>query len=321
MRGGMEQYSHGLYRAWSAREDVRLLANPRGNGALVPFFLRVLSELTAQSNRFDLIHFGDGVFAPFIPLVRARSRARISITIHGLDITFARYGFQAVFPRLVATADKVVCVSTHTREAALERGVPASKIVVIPNGLDLAELPKNTTHTRQSMEQQRGFVLDRDVLFSVGRLVERKGHAWFVREYMPRLTNRFMYVIAGTGPDREAIERSVRELGLEESVRLIGAIDDQEKAFWLETSKGYVMPNIPIPNDPEGFGISVLEAVAFGLSVFTTGIEGIADQMHYCQPLDELLIEPLPQRSAEETTQLRDSFDWSSVVDAYVTRV
>ncbi len=317
----MEQYSHGLFDAWSKREDVTLLANPDGNRALPRFFLRAASELAKKAGGFDLIHLGDGVLSALIPLIRARSRARISITLHGLDVTYARYGFQRVFPPMIARADRIVCVSSHTRDAALARGVPENKIVVIPNGLSVATLPRNEAYTRQSIEAKHGFALDRDVILSVGRLVKRKGHAWFVREYMPRLAQRFRFVLAGTGPEREAVERSAGELGLGGSVHLLGAIDEQEKAFWLERARAYVMPNIQVPNDPEGFGISVLEAVAQGLPVFTTGIEGIADQMRYCYPLDRLLEAPLPRPSAKETSELRAQIDWSGVVDAYVRNV
>ena len=78
-------------------------------------------------------------------------------------------------------------------------------------------------------------------------------------------------------------------------MRLLGAIDEHEKAFWLGLARGYVMPKIEVPNDSEGFCISVLEAIAFGLPVFTTGIEGIADQMRYCHSLERLLEDPLPR--------------------------
>jgi phosphatidylinositol alpha-1,6-mannosyltransferase len=318
IRGGMEQYSQGLFNAWSKREDVTLLANPLGNRALPGFLLRAAGQLTRAAARFDLIHLGDGVLSVLIPLIRARSQARVSITLHGLDVTYARYGFQRVFPTMIARADRIVCVSSHTRDAAVARGVPNDRIIVIPNGLSVAALPRNEAYTRQSVTAKYGFGLEREVLLSVGRLVRRKGHAWFVREYMPRLAHRFRFVVAGTGPERNAVQRAADELSLGGSVHLLGEIDEQEKAFWLEHARAYVMPNIRVPNDPEGFGISVLEAVAQGLPVFTTGIEGIADQMRYCYSLDRLLDEPLPRPSAAETAALRREIDWSGVVNGYV---
>jgi phosphatidylinositol alpha-1,6-mannosyltransferase len=321
VRGGMEQYSYDLYRSWSEREDVTLLSNPEGNAALPRFFVRAVSKVLSEAAAFDLVHLGDGVLAPLIPFVRARSKARIGITIHGLDITYGHYGYQTLFPALVARADRVVCVSSYTRDACVERGVPASKTLVIPNGIDLSRLPVNRTHTRASLSAKYGFELGPNLLFSVGRLVKRKGHSMFVREYMPRLKSRFVYAIAGDGPDRAAIESVVSELGLYDHVRLLGGIDEEEKAFLLGYAKGYVMPNVRVPNDPEGFGISVLEAVAHRLPVFTTGIEGIADQKRYCYPLERLLDEPYPERSGEEWDAIRASIDWKRVIDAYVRDV
>ena len=64
VRGGMEQYSQGLFDAWSRREDVTLLANPAGNRALPAFFARAAAVLARGADRFDLIYLGDGVLAP-----------------------------------------------------------------------------------------------------------------------------------------------------------------------------------------------------------------------------------------------------------------
>lgn len=321
VRGGMEQYSQGLFNAWASREDVTLLANPLGNKALHRFFLTALAQVLAIGAHFDLIYLGDGVLAALIPVIRARTRARIGITVHGLDITYNRYGFRHVFPRLVARADKVVCVSTYTQRVVTGLGIPASKVIVIPNGIDVRRLPRNEAHTKVSIETKYGMRLGGDVLVSVGRLVKRKGHEWFVREYMPRLPEKYQYVIAGDGPERSAIQAATQALNLAERVRVVGPIEEGEKAFWLQYARGCVMPNVPVANDPEGFGISVLEAIAYGVPVFTTGIEGIADQMQYCHPLDRLFCEPLPRPGAEETAGLRDRIDWSRVVDHYIANV
>jgi glycosyltransferase involved in cell wall biosynthesis len=314
----MEQYSHDLYRAWSEREDVTLLANPGGNAELGRFMLRAAGTLLTSAADFDFVHLADGVLSAFIPLIRARSRARIGITVHGLDITYDRYGFQAFVPRLVGSADRVVCVSSYTKQACTSRGIQSERITVIPNALNLADLPKNDSYDETSIQAKHGPTLDRPVLFSVGRLVKRKGHAWFVREYMPALRDRYTFVIAGTGPEAEEITALARKLGLSESVRLIGSIDDAEKAFWLDRCRATVMPNIRVPHDPEGFGISVLESIAFRRPVFTTGIEGIADQMSYCYPLARLLESELPARTDAEWESLRATIDWRRVVDGYV---
>lgn len=318
VRGGMERYSSELFRAWAEREDVTLVANPAGNSALPAFLARCAALLARHAQEFDQIHLADALLSALIPLVRARSRARISVTVHGLDITFRQYGYQFVVPRLVASADRVVCVSTHTARACAERGISPDRTVVIPNGIDLASLARNDRYTPPQIAKKYRFALDRPILFSVGRLVKRKGHAWFVRHQLPALRSRFLFVIAGEGPEKSAIERAATEVGAASDVRLLGAIDDEERAFWLDTAYAYLMPNISVPNDPEGFGISCLEAVAHRLPVCTTGIEGLADQMRYCYPLEELLKPELPKRTPAEWKELRATIDWKHVVEAYL---
>jgi hypothetical protein len=58
--------------------------------------------------------------------------------------------------------------------------------------------------------------------------------------------------------------------------------------------------------------------MAHHLPVFTTGIDGLADQMRYCYPLEELLRSELPERTPAQWDQICATIDWKHVVEAYV---
>jgi glycosyltransferase involved in cell wall biosynthesis len=77
-------------------------------------------------------------------------------------------------------------------------------------------------------------------------------------------------VLIGDGPSREAIERRVRELGLVNSVRMLGRRPDIDKllpAFHL----------FVLASDTEGLSNAILEAQACGLPVVTTRVGGNPD--------------------------------------------
>jgi glycosyltransferase involved in cell wall biosynthesis len=117
----------------------------------------------------------------------------------------------------------------------------------------------------------------RNILVTVGRLVKRKGVQWFVEEVLPRLGPKYLYIIVGTGPEREAIQEAVIRRNLQDQVILAGRQPDRLRNSLLQAGDAFIMPNISIPGDVEGFGIAALEAGACGLPVIAAGIQGIRD--------------------------------------------
>jgi glycosyltransferase involved in cell wall biosynthesis len=115
------------------------------------------------------------------------------------------------------------------------------------------------------------------VLLTNGRLVKRKGAAWFIRSVMPLLPATTLYVLAGAGPEEAAIRSAVKELALEDRVRLLGRVPDRERDVLLHTADLFVQPNIAVTGDVEGFGLAVLEAAICGRPVVAANLEGLKD--------------------------------------------
>jgi glycosyltransferase involved in cell wall biosynthesis len=134
------------------------------------------------------------------------------------------------------------------------------------------ELPRRSSLDADFERQRRGRVL----LITVGRLVRRKGVAWFVRHVLPKLSN-VLYVVVGVGPDREEILRAATETGMQDNVCLVGKVSDERLLELLSVSDVFVMPNIEVPGDVEGFGIVAIEAAAAGVPVVAARLEGIPD--------------------------------------------
>jgi glycosyltransferase involved in cell wall biosynthesis len=227
-----------------------------------------------------LIHLCDGLLAPIGILLKLLAGARVSISIHGLDITYGNLFYQLIIPWCVARLDKVICVSGSTRDECVGRGIPKHKCAVIPNGIRPNEiyLHQPREDNRHELEELLGVSLDdKIVLLTIGRLVERKGVAWFVENVMPHLHPSYHYLIAGDGPQYRHIREVSVKRNVQERVLLLGTVSDEEKKRLFNASDILLMPNITVPHDVEGFGIFAIEAGSCGLPVIASNIQGIKD--------------------------------------------
>jgi glycosyltransferase involved in cell wall biosynthesis len=124
--------------------------------------------------------------------------------------------------------------------------VPEARVVVVPHGVEprhLACYPKKSPSARPS------------ILF-VGRLHFRKGIAPVLEEFVRRRDIDADFVIAGDGPDRGKMEQIGRG---DARVKLLGAIDRDDLESLLLRTRVFALPTFY-----EGFGLSLLEAMASG---------------------------------------------------------
>lgn len=122
---------------------------------------------------------------------------------------------------------------------------------------------------------------DKPVLFSIGRIVERKGFQNVIKS-LSHLIQRYPdleYKIAGDGDYKNALQKLVKELNLESNVTFLGKITEEEKIEHFSTSKIFIMPSYSIKyqNSVEGFGIVYLEANMFGKFVIGSRDGGIPE--------------------------------------------
>ena len=145
-------------------------------------------------------------------------------------------------------------------------------------------------HAAEDLRRQLGIRADQVILLTVGRLVRRKGVTWFVRHVLPHLPSSVTYLVAGEGPMADEVVRLVAELGLGNQVRLLGAVDEDDRERLLLGADMFVQPNIPVSGDMEGFGLVLLEAAMRGTTTVASGIDGIVDAVvdgrtdSWCRP-------------------------------------
>ena len=222
----------------------------------------------ARQRSCDIVLFSSMVTGALAVLIGRHCRIRGIPTVaiaHGRDVTLPGLYQHVLVRRTLRALDAVLPVSRATGQACAQRGMPADRIFVVPNGVNLARFPLGTGS---------GHPLS---LMSVGRLVARKGFAWFVDAVMPLLPADTRYCIAGHGDEAHTIGAAIRRHGLEDRVQLLGRCSDEELVRWYTQADLLVMPNLPVAGDMEGFGVVMLEAGACGTPVIAAALEGIRD--------------------------------------------
>jgi len=157
----------------------------------------------------------------------------------------------------------VVAVSPQV-EIALDRwlGKACPKVRVIENGLDRE--PFSTKCTNTELAHWKG---NRFLVVMVARLVPAKDHDTAL-EVLAHLPDRYCMALVGDGPRRRELEEKVNQRGLAGRLQFLGTRNDIPDI--LGTADCYVHTATE-----EGFGLSVLEAMAAGLPVVSTRAGGL----------------------------------------------
>lgn len=252
----------------------------------VPFFLGStwwrLRRLIRRGE-IDVVLFSSMVTAALaVPLlgVRGRDRVLLAAIVHGLDVTTPFGPYQRFVRRVFDRLDLVLPVSRATGDACIERGLTPDRLRPVRNGVDLSRFPEppHETADRRTVLAPLGAPRAGSlVIASVGRHVRRKGFEWFVREVMPLLPADVHYWIAGEGPETAAIASAIDQTGLAGRVRLLGRMTEGDLLRLLQGADLFVMPNVPVSGDMEGFGVVILEAGLAGLPTVGARLEGVAE--------------------------------------------
>lgn len=113
---------------------------------------------------------------------------------------------------------------------------------------------------------------------AVGRLVEKKGFDVLIRALAQLPEPRPSCRIIGEGPERAALERLVRELGLAASVRFLGALAHPTVRAEMDRGRLFVLPcRIAADGDRDGVPVVLMEALALGKPVISSRVAGIPE--------------------------------------------
>jgi glycosyltransferase involved in cell wall biosynthesis len=206
-------------------------------------------------------------------------RIRIVHTYHGhvLEGYFAGATtrlFIALERMLARSTDRLIAVSPLVRAELLYRygiGSPDT-FGVVPLGLDLDEFAAVDDRARSAARRALGIPDGAAVVTTVGRLTAIKNHRLFldVAERLCQGGGAFVFLIAGDGELRSALERDAAARGLSNAVRFLGWRRD------LATIYG-ATDVFAITSANEGTPVALIESMATGVPGVATDVGGVRD--------------------------------------------
>jgi phosphatidylinositol alpha-1,6-mannosyltransferase len=307
----MERLADDLQRALQPHTQLYLLA--WGGSRIMLFFVLPWFFLRScwllLTKPIDVIQAFDGVISIICVPLKFIFKKPLCVIVHGLDVTYSNGLYRSLSAWSFGHADHIVCVSQATKEQLLKRGVVEEKITVIPLGITDDLYMKNRLTARKGVQKIVPEVTpNQKILLSVGRLVERKGLQWFISKVLPELVKAHpdvLLVVIGKGPMREAVKKEVKIRKLQNHVVLLGEASDATVQTFYNAADIFVMPNIRVAGDMEGFGRVLLEAALCQLPIVASNVDGIADAITSGQ--NGLLV--APKQAAEHLAALKRLLD------------
>jgi glycosyltransferase involved in cell wall biosynthesis len=202
--------------------------------------------------------------------------------------------------------DRFVAISSEIRRGLLSAGVEAARIVDIPNGIDVKKFAPVDAARRAQLRQALGLPADGLLVAYTGRLAFSKG-VMMLAEIWRRLAGEFPQahlVLVGTGfgsidSCEDEVRRAAAEPALHGRITLAGNVGNAQE--YLQCADVFAFPS-----DYEGFGLSLLEAMAVGLPMVSTRVGVVADLAAElaAEPPPALLV--APHDAAAFETHLRE---------------
>lgn len=226
--------------------------------------------------------------------------ARVPIVVCGIRVAEREQNWHLLFDRWTqGLVTHNVCVSQAVAEFSILRGRLASKkISVIPNGVDCERF----VHAQPADLSEFGIPAGSRTILSVGRLHEQKGHDLLINAAAPLLANQpdLHLLIVGEGPARAKLQQQIVEINCAQRVHLAGWRSDVPEIMKACTV-------FALPSRWEGMPNVLLEAMAAGLAVVASDVEGVREVVRdrvtgiivpidsavdFCDGLNSLLDDP-----------------------------
>lgn len=180
--------------------------------------------------------------------------------------------------RCLRDADQVITIAEAMRNDLIELGVDGDKIAVVPNVVDVDRFAPRPPD--EELREQYGFA-DRQVVGYISNLGRREGIDHLVRavSHLRNSGRDVAGLIVGDGPEREALESLVVELGLQDHVVLTGHIPNEQIEAHYSVIDVFVVPRIDDKAARLVTPLKPLEAMAMGRPVVAADLPALHEQV------------------------------------------
>ncbi len=337
--GGAELYFHEIFKRLNQRGyDVTVLAHRVKNlpheeiidgmrtiriGNKFLFNYSAFFYARKHQNEYDLI-IEDLNKVPFFTPLGTKSK-RLHLVMHFFRRSIFR---ETAFPlalyvylmeRAVALfykGENFLAISESTKAEIDDMGIRYSQMSIVEPGIDTEYF-----HPTEAKANP-------PVISYVGRLMKYK-NAQFVIRAMPRLTELIPGIrleIAGSGDYRSELEKLAQELGVQDAVRFLGRISEDEKRNLLSRSSLFINPSFK-----EGWGINNIEANLCGTISLSNNVAGLKDSVidgvtgtlyenddlnGFCEKAAAILHDPVRLQKLEKNARERAlTMSWDAMTD------
>jgi len=213
-----------------------------------------------------------------------------------------------------------VVLSRYLKERAIQHGVPAGNITIIPNGVDTKTFSCKGKRTEK-----------RKNIITASRLTLKNAVDDIIRAFplVKKQIPNAVLTICGTGEDESKLKKLAGELNIFKDVRFVGLVPYKELPKYLCNADVFVRPSLS-----EGFGNSFVEALACGVPIIGTPVGGIPDFLVdrktglFCkvrnpEDLAEKIKLLLKNRKLSQTIvkngqkMVREKYEWSNIAKQF----
>ena len=285
--GGIAQYNRDFFESVVAHPSVdevvivprviarthktlpRKISQIEGAAGSKLRFMRSLAALAKPKSAFGLVICGHVNLLPAAWLAARRCKTPLILMVYGVEVwkpgsMLRRYVLERI--------DGVVAISAFTVKRLREWAVvPGDRISLVPNAIDMTQYRPGPK--REATRKQFGLG-GGPILLTLGRMdaAERAKGFDEVLEILPALLEDFpslTYCAAGDGTDRARLEEKADRLGIRDHTVFTGYVREEDKLDLYRLADLFVMPS-----RMEGFGYVFLEALAAGVPVVASSIDG-----------------------------------------------
>lgn len=221
------------------------------------------------------------------------------VVAHGIEV----WNASPRVLRLLKKANKILAVSQFTKSKLVAQGINAAAITVFHNTID-PYFKQPQQFDKPAYLQQRYQLQSSDtVLFALTRLNSNEQYKGYdtVIKTLPALLQQYPnlhFFIAGKADaaEKKRVEQLVTANGLQQKVKLLGFIPDNELTDHFLLADAFTMPSYG-----EGFGIVFIEAMACGLPVLAGNKDGSTDALQ--NGALGILVNPFEESSVQQGLQ------------------
>jgi len=234
-----------------------------------PFSFKYIYQGIKGLLKSDIVHVHAPNILAFMVLLLPLRR-KIIVHWHSDIIHYHNFRFiiRPIENFILNKATRIVCATQNYYESSKILSKYESKISIIPYGIKKNKHGQNIISNKIKVLVKK--LRHKKIIISVGRLIKYKGFDKLV-DVGNFLSEDCIILIIGNGPLKYSLSQKIIKNKLQNKVRILNNISNEDLAFLLTNSNLYCCLSI---NRQESFGISLIEALMHKLPIYSEDIAG-----------------------------------------------